>query len=281
MRYKYTIKKMKVININTQQHIKTFLFPDNQPHIVLEGIAEGDDVKVICSLTDANILMQLLQCANALEHRFAKKKELYIPYLMGARFDRVMQSGDSFDLQVVANLINSCGFEKVVLLDVHSDVATALIHRSVNVSNRFLVEKYAQNDAVLICPDAGAAKKIKHYFDWNPNIKDVVYCIKSRELSTGKLTLKVLEAERCMGKNCVIIDDICDGGATFLAIAEQIKPSHLTLIVTHGIFSKGFEKLEKSFDEILVSDSFSSSYDSKKLKIINLKTTKVTKNTKA
>ena len=264
---------MKVININTQQQIKTFLFPDNQPHILLEDIEEGDEVKVVCSLTDANKVMQLLECANALEHRFAKKKELFIPYLMGARFDRVMQSGDSFDLQVVANLINSCGFEKVVLLDVHSDVATALIHRSINISNRFLVEKYTQQEAVLICPDAGAAKKIKHYFDWNPNIVDVVYCIKSRELSTGKLTLKVLEAERCAGRNCVIIDDICDGGATFLAIAEQIKPSHLTLIVTHGIFSKGFEKLEKSFDEILVSDSFSDSYENEKVKIIKFKTT--------
>jgi ribose-phosphate pyrophosphokinase len=87
---------MKLININTQQHVRTFLFPDNQPHIQLEGIAEGDEVKVICSMSDANIVLQLLQCANALDHAFAKKKELHIPYLMGARFDRVMQSGDSF-----------------------------------------------------------------------------------------------------------------------------------------------------------------------------------------
>ncbi len=260
---------MKVININTQQHIKTFLFPDNQPHIQLEGIEEGDEVKVVCSLTDANVLLQLLQCANALEHRFAKKKELHIPYLMSARFDRVMQSGDSFDLQVVANLINSCSFEKVVLLDVHSDVATALIHRSINVSNQFLVEKYTQQEAVLICPDAGAAKKIKSYFDWNPNIVDVVYCIKSRDLSNGKITLKVLEPEKCVGRNCVIIDDICDGGGTFLAIANQINAAHLTLIVTHGIFSKGIKILEEKFNKIFVSNSFSSGYESEKVKIIN------------
>jgi ribose-phosphate pyrophosphokinase len=234
---------------------------------VLEGIEEGDEVSVICSLTDANKVLQLLQCANALEHCFAKKKVLHLPYLMGARFDRVMQSGDSFDLQVVANLVNSCGFEKVILYDVHSDVATALIRNSVNVSNRFLVEKYNLPDAVLICPDAGAAKKIKSYLEWNPNITDVVYCIKSRELSTGKLTLRVLEAERCTGKNCLIVDDICDGGATFLAIADQIQPAHLTLIVTHGIFSKGFEMLEKKFDKILVSDSFSDSYENGIVKV--------------
>lgn len=248
---------MKQIHINQNQGIMTFLFPDKQPHVRLENINEGDEVKVICSLTDSNMLLQLLQCANALDHAFARKCELHIPYLMGARFDRVMQSGDSFDLQVIAKMINSCGFEKVILYDVHSDVATALIRNSVNVSNRFLVETYTQKDAVLICPDAGAAKKIKHYFDWNANIVDVVYCIKSRDLSNGKITLKVLEPERCEGRNCVIIDDICDGGGTFLAIANQIEPAHLTLIVTHGIFSKGVELLAEKFDEIITTNSTS------------------------
>lgn len=248
---------MKQIHINKNQHIRTFLFPDNQPHIQLQNVAEGDEVKVICSLTDSNLLLQLLQCANALDHAFARKCEVHIPYLMGARFDRMMQTGDSFDLQVIANLINSCGFQKVILYDVHSDVATALIHRSVNRNNRFLVETYKQKDAVLICPDAGAVKKIKHYLEWNKNITDVVYCTKSRDLSTGHLTLKVLEPEHCKGRNCVIIDDICDGGGTFLAIANQIESSHLTLIVTHGIFSKGVEVLAEQFNEIITTNSTS------------------------
>ena len=252
---------MKTININKNEGINTFLFPDNQPHIRLEGIEEGDEVKVICSLTDANTLLQLLECANALDHVFAKKKALYIPYLMSARFDRVMQSGDSFDLQVIANLINSCAFEKVYLLDVHSDVATALIQNSVNISNRALVEAYRVENTVLICPDAGAAKKIKSYFEWNPNIVDCVYCIKSRDLSTGQITLKVLEPEKCAQRNCLIIDDICDGGGTFLAIANQIKPSHLTLIVTHGIFSKGINVFENIFDKIIISDSLPNDYE--------------------
>ena len=66
----------------------------------------------------------------------------------------------------------------------------------------------------------------------------------------------------------MIIDDICDGGATFLAIAEQIKPKHMTLIVTHGVFSKGFAVLEKKFDEIIVSDSYGKTYNSPVVKMI-------------
>jgi ribose-phosphate pyrophosphokinase len=253
---------MKTINLNTSEGVTAFLFPDNQPHVNIQGIEEADDVKVICSLTDSTKVLQLLQTANALDNLFAKKKVLVIPYLMGARFDRLMQQGDSIDLKVIANLINSCGFEKVYLFDVHSDVATMLINNAVNITNQQMVQQYQQDNAVLICPDAGAAKKVAKYFDWNSNLKDIVYCSKNRNLATGKLTLEVLEPNECINRNCVIIDDLCDGGATFLAIAEQIQPAHLTLIVTHGVFSKGFEALEQRFHEIIVSDSYCSTYNS-------------------
>jgi ribose-phosphate pyrophosphokinase len=253
---------MKTINLNTNEGVSAFLFPDNQPHINIQGIEEADDIKVICSLTDSTKVLQLLQTANALDNLFAKKKVLVIPYLMGARFDRLMQHGDSIDLKVIANLINNCGFEKVYLFDVHSDVATMLINNAVNITNQQMVQQYQQDNAVLICPDAGAAKKVAKYFDWNSNLKDIVYCSKNRNLATGKLTLEVLEPNECINRNCVIIDDLCDGGATFLAIAEQIQPAHLTLIVTHGIFSKGFEALEQRFNEIIVSDSYCSTYNS-------------------
>ena len=254
---------MKIINLNSQTGIQFVMFPDNQPHVNIQNIDEGEEVKVICSLTDSVKVMQLLQTANALNNLFAKKKILVIPYLMAARFDRLMQHGDSIDLKVIADLINSCGFEKVYLFDVHSEVASMLIKNSVSISNKQMVEQYQQTDAILICPDAGAAKKIGKYFDWNKNLKEIVYCNKNRNLATGQLTLEVLEPEECTDRNCVIIDDLCDGGATFLAIANQIKAKHLSLIVTHGIFSKGFGALEEKFNEIIVSDSYCKNYESK------------------
>ena len=253
---------MKTINLNTGEGVRITIFPDSQPHINLPGIAEGDAIKLICSITDANKLLQLLQTANALDNAFAKKKILVIPYLLAARYDRLMLPGDSIDIKVVADLVNLCGFEKVYLYDVHSEVALLLIKNAVAVTNQNMVQAYDKPGAVLICPDAGAAKKVGKYFDWNSNLKDIVYCSKNRDLSTGKLTLEVLEPQVCRNRNCVIIDDICDGGGTFLAIAEKIEPAHLTLIVTHGIFSKGFDSLQQYFQEIIVSGSLYKTYDS-------------------
>jgi len=253
---------MKTINLNSGEGVQITIFPDSQPHINIPNVTEADEVKVICSLTDPGKLLQLLETSNALDNLFAIKKILVIPYLMAARYDRLMVPGDSVDLKVVADMVNMCGFQKVFLYDVHSDVALLLIKNAVAITNEALVRAYNKPDAVLICPDAGASKKVGKYFGWNSNIKDIVYCSKNRELSTGKLTLEILEPQECANRNCVIIDDICDGGGTFLAIAEKIQPAHLTLIVTHGIFSKGFETLQQYFQHIIVSNSLYKTYDS-------------------
>jgi len=273
---------MKPITIRLNEkttNLKAFLFPDGQPHIQLntstvnELVAETG-VQVIAPLRNSEEVMNLLMLSNALDHAFVKKSILVIPYLMGARSDRVTQTGDAVGLEVMAELINSCNFERVNLFDVHSDVATALIKRCKNHNNSLLVKAYDKEDAVLIVPDAGAAKKVAKYMEWNPNIKHVVNCVKERDLSDkGKITLKVIDPLECHKRHCVIIDDLCDGGGTFNAIADSlrktdVKPITLTLIVSHGIFSKGLAPLA-CFDEIITSDSYSSfDYDNPMLKVV-------------
>ena len=98
----------------------------------------------------------------------------------------------------------------------------------------------------------------------------MVHCIKSRDLRNGNVSLRVLEPQKCINRNCVIIDDLCDGGATFIAIAKQISEQHLTLIVSHGIFSKGFTELQTWFDSIITTDSYRNNYDNKIATVIPL-----------
>jgi ribose-phosphate pyrophosphokinase len=237
--------------------IQVMTFPDGQPHIRLSSdIAAEDAIRLVWPIRNPAELVQLMEISNALDGVFARKKTLFIPYLMGARSDRHMVPGDSCDLAVVAACINLCGFERVEILDVHSDVALQLIHRSVNIDNSELLRHYKMPNAILIVPDAGGIKRADKYMALCPNIKDVVTCAKWRNTETGEIRLRVLEPERCVDRNCVIIDDLCDGGATFLSIHNQISPSHLALIVTHGIFSKGWYPLAYRFQQIIVSDSF-------------------------
>lgn len=269
---------IKVINLNTGEGYNVIHFPDGQPHI---NIPKEDDgfvlYDVVCSITSAQRLLELQMIADAIDNLRQCKCCLHIPYLMGARFDRVhdMKPGDSFDLRVIAKVINSLEFGTVYLYDPHSDVSPALINNCMVVTNKKLVDAYTREDSVLIVPDAGAAKKAHQYIDWNKNIVMSTQCAKHRDLGTGKVYLEVLDPRKCAGMNCVIIDDICDGGATFLAIAKDLRgkgynPLSLTLIVTHGIFSKGFELLNEYFDEIICSKSYTSQFMSPRVRKIDI-----------
>jgi ribose-phosphate pyrophosphokinase len=270
---------MKVIDLRTHENVELTLFPDNQPHIRLKNINRGDEVHVVVPLKGSLSMMHLLQITNALDRiGNINKRSLFIPYLMGSRYDRIMEYGDSLDIEVVANLINSCNFKNVVLYDVHSDVSTALIKNSINLNNEMLIRKYVENikfygrkqGSVLICPDAGASKKIPSYLKYgNGEFDEVVYVNKLRDKG-GNLTIDVLQPEKCEGRECVIIDDICDGGGTFLGIASQINPSNLTLIVSHAIFSKGTRQLLNKFDKIYTTNSYSCGWENKRIEVMEL-----------
>ncbi len=262
---------MKTINTITGQNVKFLLFPDNQPHVNIKGVEIGESVRVVCPIRSSLELVQLMEISNAIDHCGAIRQELVIPYLMGARSDRLMVEGDSVDIEVVASAINSCGFNSVNLFDVHSDVAVNLITNSRNHNNSKLVQLCTDKESVLICPDKGAAPKVSKIMEWNGHFKSVVYCEKARDLSNGRITLTVLEPEKCRGKHCVIVDDLCDGGGTFIAIASQIIPLSLTLCVSHGIFSKGFNLLEQHFTKIWTTDSYRDpSNESKIVSCLNL-----------
>lgn len=253
---------VKVINMDLGTGYKEIIFPDSQPHMVVEN-TEGDMAcKIICSLTSPGKLVELAMVVEACSGIDLPVWSLHIPYLLGARYDRRINPGDSFDLKVIATMINLLDIDQVHLYDPHSNVAELLIKGAVVHTNQPLVETYDQKDAVLIIPDAGAAKKAEAYPKWNKNLVDTVQCLKKRDLQTGNvLGVQIFDGEKCAGKNCVIIDDLCDGGRTFTEIVKELReqgwiPDHMTLIVTHGIFSKGLEPLMHYFDQVITSDSY-------------------------
>jgi ribose-phosphate pyrophosphokinase len=257
----YPIRKtMKYIDMKEQVHVHYDLFTDNQPHITLEDVAREEEVCVITDFSTGSLgLVRLMLISNALDAKGCKKKKLIIPYLLGARSDRHMtkDNSDSFDLKVIADIINSLKFELVLVFDVHSDVATALINNCFNVNNSILLKEYNIENSILIFSDAGVAKKAKYLLGEMPTVTDVVFCSKERNLQTHELQLVVTNPEKCSGRNVVIVDDLCDGGRTFTAIIKQLPKDikQATLIIGHSLFSYGTKELEQYFNHIITSDS--------------------------
>lgn len=242
---------------------ETFTFSGGEPHIRINTkINTEDDVTITHRLQSFNDFGILLMAIDALKNMGVTNIHLVIPYFPGARQDRVINTGEALSVKVYTNILNQQQLTSITIFDPHSDVTPALLNQCKVINNFDFIEQVTlqlPNNLLLISPDGGALKKIykvaahlKHY--------EVVECSKSRDLKTGKLSKFTVYSEDLKGQPCLIVDDICDGGGTFLGLAKELKAKNagpIYLAVSHGIFSKGFDDLNKHFDKIFTTDAFS------------------------
>jgi len=186
------------------------------------------------------------------KNRVAK---LTIFCLIGQRSDRRFNKGESFDLKVITNFINSMKFDKVFLLHPHSPISLALINNAEKLSHFEFVEKTYNTlgRPVLVSPDAGAYKTT-HEIAEKLNA-DLVPSNKVRVNGTPIISIQ----GDVKDKECLIVDDLADGGRTFKFLAEALKQQggvKVYLYVTHGQFNYGFDELKESIDHIYCTNSF-------------------------
>lgn len=240
-------------------------FPGGERHVQLNELNRSlSSVEITVQFQTSDDLIDLLLLANALRHQYGNIAiNLLIPYLPYARQDRVCAKGQAFSLEVVAQLINSIQPGRVTTWDCHSETGVQLLNAENVTPDRIiscspdLVKTLQGKDTVLICPDNGAierCKQIQTVFD----INNVAFCEKVRDPCSGKITETRVDRTDLTGKTCVITDDICDGGFTFIELSRQLKSINarkIVLYVTHGIFSKGLRVFDDLIDEIYTSNS--------------------------
>lgn len=189
-------------------------------------------------------VMLLLQLSSVIA---GKDNNLHLGYLPYSRYDRVEDEEDCLSLKVFCNLVNSMGFSRVVVEDCHSDVGVALLDNCNNIPQHDLVTALVPDlgtyDAV-VAPDGGSLKKA-HKLAEILGVP-VVKCDKVRDFKTGRITSFTVPEEELMPlTKILIVDDICDGGGTFVGLTGELHKyvPQIDLYVTHGIFSKGVEGL--------------------------------------
>ena len=234
--------------------LEYFKFPGGelQPKIILQSSAKR--VRINAFIKDSDGLIMLALIKDALDRQEVAEIKLNLYYMPYARQDRVCNQGEAFGLKVVANFINSLNFDEVMIDDPHSDVTGALINKVVvnDQLNCFsssdfddhMCEIHFFKNHLLISPDAGANKKTLAIAKHLGHI-DFIRADKIRNVKTGAIEHTAVYGN-VVGRDCLIVDDICDGGATFIALAEQLKfqdAKSVSLYVTHGIFSKGKQHL--------------------------------------
>lgn len=238
---------------------KIMKFPGGEIGVTIDPAMILSVVRVTAHIQSSDDLVALLMVVDAIRRVDSDAKiHLTMPYIPYARQDRVCNVGESLSISVLASIINSCDFESVTVLDPHSNVSTALI-RNVKIVEPHQIFGKIRSDwssVWVVAPDLGATKRAESFATF-VGAAGVVQCMKTRELKTGKLSgFKCLDD--VSGKNLLVLDDICDGGGTFIGLSQILKDAdRVELAVTHGIFSKGICVVEDCFDVVYTTNSFS------------------------
>jgi Phosphoribosylpyrophosphate synthetase len=266
------------VNISFPANSK--VLPGGEVHPYVDpAVASWKAVNLTAHLKNAVDIMDLVMVTDAIRRlNPALEIHLYMPYLPYARQDRVPRPGESLTIKPFCDIINLQRYNTVTVLDIHSDVGAALLDRLTHITLPQIVAKlgrHAWERVVLVAPDAGAVKKVEELARL-VGVTRIAYGSKHRDVETGKIvgTSVDIPFEPTPRLTWLVVDDICDGGFTFIELAkalrEKLQPFEadymrvsgdndycsLELFVTHGLFTKGYALLTKHYDQIRTTNSW-------------------------
>ena len=283
-----------IAKINNQEiALKQSTFPAGERYLKIESeglelikqnLIEAENIPnidVILLSASSDAIMDCILFSNALEMHFSRATyflTLQASYLPYSRQDRPCLPGESFSLKVFLDVVKPY-FNRIETIDVHNPDAIENLRYfgNINVKNvpvsysndKFInvygsyndLRNIPQDGAHFVAVDKGSITRVEQAQIELFNRNKIIYFDKVRK--DGKIQSILKDDNQITliekAEKIIIIDDICDGGGTFIKNAEQIiKYNHtaeLILVISHGIFSAGFNVLDNYFDSILVLDN--------------------------
>lgn len=223
------------------------------PVIEVRGKVNHDELFVVLNLLDA---IDKARGSNS-KVRLTDLDFSYMPY---GRQDRVCYKGESFALEVFVRTIATFeqSINRILVDDPHSGVFYNLCEKympdvflTVIPQDICMLGLVKRGDFDLVIgPDVGSREKATHA----ANRLSTAVLVLDKVRKDGQVVYRDLTADTISGR-VVIVDDICDGGRTFISVGEMIRRTQprvtkLSLHVTHGIFSQGLDKLYEVFDTV-------------------------------
>ncbi len=221
-------------------------FADMEVFVEIHENVRGEDVFVIQSTsypTNDN-LMELLITLDALRRGSARRITPVIPYFGYARQDRKSGPRTPISAKLVANLIAEAGANRVLTMDLHAGQIQGFFDIPVDnlpaapLFARDIEERFAGREPMIVSPDVGGvlrARIIARRLNTDLAIID-----KRRERAGVSEVMNIIGDVE--GRDCIIIDDICDSGGTLCNAAEALLANgakSVEVYVSHGVLSGG------------------------------------------
>lgn len=238
------------------------VFSDGEFIVGIDDTVRGSDAFVIQSTNPpTDNIFELLLMGDALKRASAENRIAVIPYMGFARQDRKDKPRVPIGMKMIADMIESAGFTRVVTIDLHADQIQGFFNVPVDhlsASYMFIpyVEKLNLNNLVFCSPDVGGTKRAKVFADKFDT--DLVICHKHRPQANVVGEMKLIGDVK--EKNVIIVDDIIDTAGTLSKAAQIIMDSgakSVRAMITHPVLSGGaYNNIEKSeLCELITTDT--------------------------
>lgn len=257
--------------------VNVSVFSDGEFQPSFEETVRGQDVFIVQStMPPTENLFELLLLIDAARRASARKIIAVIPYFGFARQDRKDKPRVAIGAKLIANMLMAAGVDRVMTMDLHADQIQGFFEVPVDhlfASTLFLkeVQGLDQQNLVVAAPDAGGAKRANSYAK-NLNC-GLVLCHKNRKKANEIAEMTVIGD--VMGKDVIIIDDMCDTAGTLTTAADLLiekGAKSVRAFTTHAVLSgPAFERIEASkLTELIVTDTIPLQKHSDKIRVVSV-----------
>lgn len=205
--------------------VEVMNFPDGTPKISCQRV---HGAHIFWAFNDMSEMFTVYCITKHLRQNGANRISLVMPYIPNARMDRVKKTSEVFTLKYFCEFINDLKFDRVYVVDPHSDVSTALLNNVyVDAPTSYIcqaaksISKVKGVDPVVLFPDAGAMKRYKDCVS-QVGLNVVGYANKLRDWDTGEIKGLEICGQIEEGKPVLVVDDICSYGGTFYNICKRL-----------------------------------------------------------
>ncbi|WP_203334973.1 ribose-phosphate diphosphokinase [Planococcus beigongshangi] len=301
MGYQNADSKLKIFSLNSNrelaEEISTHVgiplgkssvthFSDGEIQINIEESIRGYDVFIVQSTSQPvnENLMELLIMIDAVKRASARTVNVVIPYYGYARQDRKARSREPITAKLVANLLETAGATRVVVLDLHAPQIQGffdiLIDHLVAVP---LLSEYFLNESgidlenvIVVSPDHGGVTRARKMAD---RLKAPIAIIDKRRPRPNVAEVMNIVGN-VEGKTAIIIDDIIDTAGTISIAASALIESgakEVYACCTHPVLSgPAVQRINDSvIKELIITNSIALPEEKKSPKIKQLSVAKL------
>ncbi len=240
-------------------------FSDGEIFVQIQENIRGQDVFIVqptCQPVNHH-LMELLIMADACKRASAARITAVIPYYGYGRQDRKDKPRVPISAKLVADLISTAGFDRVLAVDLHAGQLQGFFNVPVDnlYASPVLVEYFrhrAYEDLVIVSPDAGGVERARAFakhLDASLGIID-----KRRESETKNVAKVMHIIGDVVGRDVLIVDDMVDTAGTLIEATHALLETGARRVfagATHAVLSgPAMQRLADSkLEELVVTNT--------------------------